>query len=317
MSASLAQCIAPLLAQYHQIVLVPPPRSNQDSFAPAPALPSLSALAGAASSAATIYDLCPAAQAASAEGMVEPSPAAASGASEQALCDEDAYLDSMLTALAQRKRPTRARVVSIPLSATAPAPIAQSAAVDGDCSENRSVSSCSSGPGALDDGSLGVRVGSSFAALMHSVLGAHSPIAWVYELMRAGFAAERASLWILCVSDELLLEIASASAPTASAADGNAWHSVLENAAALAAPGSFFLLVRPRNGECTRGTNGNDSNGVSALDCMSRHVAAILSAHQFSLLPTSNEDDAAALEEVALAVVSQFEVIVTFHRDSQ
>jgi hypothetical protein len=42
----LAQCIAPLLAQYHQIVLVPLPRSSQDGLEPMPALP-LSALAGA------------------------------------------------------------------------------------------------------------------------------------------------------------------------------------------------------------------------------------------------------------------------------
>lgn len=322
MSSSLAQCIAPLFAQFHQIVLVPLPRSGQDGLAPVPALP-LSALAGAALSAATIYDMCPAADATTTEGRcersdVQPNAAAASSGSEQASRDEDAYLDSMLNALAQRKRPSRARVVSIPLAAV----IDQAAPVDGDCSDSRGALSA----GALENNSSGVRIGSSFAALMNSVLGAESTIAWVYELMRAGFAAERASLWIICVSDELLLEVASASASVSAEpiADGSGWHSVLENAAALAAPGSRFLLVRQRNGECSRGSSSDRDNGVSDFECMSRQVVALLSVHQFSIVPPLEATDAAevaapisSLDESAMAVVSQFEMIVALCRDAQ
>jgi hypothetical protein len=321
MSSSLAQCIAPLFAQYHQIVLVPLPRSSQDGLEPMPALP-LSALAGAALSAATIYDMRPAVDATTTEGRcersdVEPNAAAASSGSEQASRDEDAYLDSMLTALAQRKRPSRARLVSIPLVAV----IEQAASVDGDCSDSRGPVSAV----ALDNESSSVRIGSSFAALMHSVLGAHSTIAWVYELMRAGFAAERASLWIICVSDELLLEVASvsasASSSAASIADGSAWHSILENAAALAAPGSRFLLVRQRNGECSRGSSSGHDNGVSDFERMSRHVAALLSVHQFSIVPPPEAAAVAApissLDESSMAVALQFEIIVALRRDAQ
>jgi hypothetical protein len=218
----------------------------------------------------------------------------------------------MLTALAQRKRPTRARVVSIPFAAV----IDQAASVDGDCCGSRGPVSAV----AVDNESSSARIGSSFAALMHSVLGAHSTIAWVYELMRAGFAAERPSLWIICVSDELLHEVVSASASSsaASIADGSAWNSVLENAAALAAPGSRFLLVRQRSGECGLGSNSNHDNGASDFECMSRHVAALLSVHQFSIVPPPEAAAlAASLDESAMAVALQFEIIVALRRDAQ
>lgn len=184
---------------------------------------------------------------------------------------DEARLDALLCAQldARRVRQSRARVVLVD-AAPQLQPQLQPPA-------NSAVQADSSGVGS-SAGTAVSTLSSSFSNLLKHELGGNTQLAWCFELMRSGFNAQAPSLIVFELDndedEDRNVESAEGGALHTCHEGAHALSSTLENAIALAAPGSTLALVSSRAG---------------ASACVL--AVAALAEHQFTLVDRQPDVD--------------------------